>query len=412
MNYPSKRLFLLSLLPFLLACCAGPSSGTGVSQPTSRIKLESPPSQPASSSTSANIKPLALPEAPPSPSTSPDSPFNPPRTPSPPETPLPAPPSDSPPASLQPVQDTAFKPEKSPSFSSSPRTFLSPSLGAGVSPDYRIGPGDVLNLFVLGEENMNKTYTVSANGLITLPLLGNIQAEGLTVSQLDTKITELLAKDYLVDPQVTVELVKFRLQRVSIAGAVRQPGSYELTGDSRVLNVLLTAGGPVSFNAELKILRSPQKDPEGKEDKEAVTPIILDLRKLFVEGDASQNIPLQDGDVLIVSEVKKKSRGASSAEGTSSEEVDREIRLIYVLGSVRQPGAYEYQEGDTVLDAILRAGGFTEYASRNGTKVVRDVDGKTETFKVKMKDVVNKGDRDKNPPIYPGDMIIIPESFF
>ena len=85
---------------------------------------------------------------------------------------------------------------------------------------------------------------------------------------------------------------------------------------------------------------------------------------------------------------------------------------FYVVGSVEKPGIYTYQENDTVLDAILRAGGFSEFASRNGTKVVRELDGKTKTFQVKMKDVMESGAMDKNIAVMPGDMIIVPESFF
>lgn len=299
------------------------------------------------------------------------------------------------------------EPEEKQPFQSFSVASQSPSSSVRTSgKDYVIGPGDILKLTVLGEESFNKTHTVSPVGLITLPLLGDLRVDGLTITQLDNKITELLAKDYLVDPQVTVELIKSRSRRVSIIGAVRQPGSYELTEGSRVLNTLLSAGGPSSFNSELKILRLPQKE-ESKYDTDTVTvtPLIIDLRKLFIEGDVSQDITLQDGDVLIVSELGKKQE--ESSDGGS-----KQGGQIYVLGSVKSPGIYKYQEGDTVLDVILRAGGFSEYASRNGTKVVREVEGKTETFKVKMEDVMKKGDRGKNPPVYPEDMIIVPESFF
>jgi polysaccharide export outer membrane protein len=61
---------------------------------------------------------------------------------------------------------------------------------------------------------------------------------------------------------------------------------------------------------------------------------------------------------------------------------------------------------------VLRAGGFTEFASRNSTKVVRESNGKTRTFQVRMKDVMDRGEMDKNITILPGDMIIVPESFF
>lgn len=300
-------------------------------------------------------------------------------------------------------------PEKTSTFQSSPHTSQFSPSDLNPLQGYLIGPGDVFKLTVSGEESLNKTYTVSPEGRVTLPLLGDIRVEGLTVNQLDEKITELLARDYLVDPQVTVELIKLRSRKVNIIGAVRQPGPYELTGDGRVLSTLLSAGGPSSFDSELKILRLSQQGLEGKEGMEIIKPIVVDLQKLFIQGDISQNIPLQDGDVLIVSENERRSRATG---GPPSLEKGPEAGLIYVLGSVKSPGAYAYQDGDTVLDVILRAGGFTDYAAKNGTKVVREIEGKTETFKVKMEEVVKKGARDKNPPVYPGDMIIVPESFF
>jgi polysaccharide export outer membrane protein len=306
---------------------------------------------------------------------------------------------------------TTSVPEKKSSFQQPSHTSQLASEEGNPSQDYRIGPGDVIKLSVLEEENFNKTYTVSPNGRITVPLLGEVSIEGLTLAEVDNKITELLKKDYLVDPQVTVEAVRIRTRQVNIIGAVRQPGTYELEGDSRIMNTLLKAGGPTSFDSELKILRLPRK---GQGDVEQVMPFVVSLRKLFVEGDISQNVRLRDGDVLIVSDIEKGSRtpSASSSEGTASgkEATQKDVKQIYVLGSVAKPGAYEYQDGDTVLDVILRAGGFTEFASKNGTKVVREIEGKTETFKVKMEDVMKKGARDKNPPVYPGDMIIVPES--
>ena len=188
-------------------------------------------------------------------------------------------------------------------------------------------------------------------------------------------------------------------------GMVKQPGYHELQGDQRLLGTLLSAGGPSAFTTEAKILRLPTKqDMVSGEGADSVSPVIVDLNKLFNEGDQSQNLLLQDGDVIMV------------AEKGSSVTADGKPVLgpmqFYVVGSVAKPGIYNYQDNDTALDAILRAGGFTEFASRNETKVVRDENGKTKTFKIKMKDVMEKGEMDKNIPIMPGDMIIVPESFF
>jgi polysaccharide export outer membrane protein len=214
-----------------------------------------------------------------------------------------------------------------------------------------------------------------------------------------------LARDYLVDPEVIVEVVKQRSKKVYIMGSVKQPGYHEIPGDQRLLGTLLAAGGPVSFNTEARLLRLPKGDVMGAESVDTMSPVIIDLERLFVEGDQSQNVVLRDGDVLMVAE---KNTGGVSSEATPALGPDQ----FYVVGSVANPGVYTYKQNDTVLDAVLRAGGFTEFASRNSTKVVRESDGKTRTFQVRMKDVMDRGEMDKNIAILPGDMIIVPESFF
>lgn len=268
--------------------------------------------------------------------------------------------------------------------------------------DYILGPDDVVKIKVLNEENLDKTVTVSPDGFITYPLLGDLRVDGLTTAQLDAQISSLLARDFLVDPEVIIEVTKPRTKRVYIMGAVKQPGYQELPSDQRLLGTMLNAGGPVSFNTEVRILRLPKGDLGG--DVETLSPIIIDLNRLFVVGDQSQNIVLQDGDVLMVA-AKVPTVGDTTVLSPGAMQ-------FYVVGSVGKPGIYTYKEGDTVLDAVLRAGGFTEFASRNSTKVVRESDGKTRTMRVKMKDVMEKGEMDKNIQIMPGDMIIVPESFF
>lgn len=279
------------------------------------------------------------------------------------------------------------------------QAMLSPDAG-----EYVLGPNDVLQIKVLKEENLDKTVTVSSDGFITYPLLGDLRVEGLSTGHVDAQITALLAQDYLVDPEVIVEVVKQRSQNVYIMGLVKQPGYHEIVGDQRLLGTLLSSGGPVSFDTEARLLRLPKGDMLGAESVDTISPVVIDLQRLFVEGDQSQNVILRDGDVLMVA---KKATGDVS---TDAPEIGP--NQFYVVGSVANPGVYTYKQDDTVLDAVLRAGGFTEFASRNNTKVVRDANGKTRTFQVKMKDVMERGEMEKNVAIVPGDMIIVPESFF
>ncbi len=271
--------------------------------------------------------------------------------------------------------------------------------------EYVLGAGDVIKITVANEENLGATVTVSSDGFITYGFLGDFRVDGLTVGQLDAQITSILGQDYLVNPDVTLEVIKPRSKKVYIMGMVKQPGYHELQGDQRLLGTLLSAGGPSAFTTEAKILRLPTKqDMVSGAGADSISPVIVDLNKLFNEGDQSQNLLLQDGDVIMVAE-------KGSAVTADGKPVLGPMQF-YVVGSVAKPGIYNYQDNDTALDAILRAGGFTEFASRNETKVVRDENGKTKTFKIKMKDVMEKGEMDKNIPIMPGDMIIVPEGFF
>lgn len=194
--------------------------------------------------------------------------------------------------------------------------------------------------------------------------------------------------------------------KVYIMGAVKQPGYYELSSDQRLSGVLQSAGGPISFDTDVRVLRMPKQEFIGNEFIETSAPIVVDLKKLFEDGDQTQNIVLQDGDILMVAAKNGASVGIAGASQTP------DSQQFYVVGGVAKPGIYPYQSNDTILDAILRAGGLTQSASPNNTKLVRESDGKTRTIQIKMKDVMEKGEMSKNVPIMPGDMIIVPESSF
>ena len=275
--------------------------------------------------------------------------------------------------------------------------------------DYVLGPNDVIQIKVVDNEGLGKTVTVSPDGFITYPFLGDLRVDGLSTAQLDAQMTSLLARDFLIDPEVVIEVVTPRSKKVYIMGAVKQPGYHELQEDERLLNTLLNAGGPTSFNAEVRILRLPKQELDGEAAIDSLVPIITDLNALFAAGDQNQNILLQDGDVVMVTSKLEKPTEMVSGSGESF--ALEGTQRFFVVGSVAKPGIYTYQKDDTVLDAILRAGGFTEFALRNGTKVIRESENKTKTFRIKMKDVMENGDMEGNIPIMPGDMIIVPENF-
>jgi polysaccharide export outer membrane protein len=112
----------------------------------------------------------------------------------------------------------------------------------GVS-DYRMGPLDLLEISVFQVDDLNRTVRINSSGQISLPLIGAIQAGGRTIPELETAIATRLQDSFLQDPQVTVFVKEFSSQRVTVEGAVKQPGIYPITGRTTLLQALALARG-------------------------------------------------------------------------------------------------------------------------------------------------------------------------
>jgi polysaccharide export outer membrane protein len=124
--------------------------------------------------------------------------------------------------------------------------------------DYRIGPEDLLEIQVFGVDQLTRTVRVNGRGLISLPLIGNLEVAGLTAQQAEALVVRLLAESYLQDPQVSLFIKEYTSQRVIIEGAVNKPGVYPLRGPTTLLQSLAIAGGQGSLSdmAEVMLFRS------------------------------------------------------------------------------------------------------------------------------------------------------------
>lgn len=112
---------------------------------------------------------------------------------------------------------------------------------AGDAGDYRLGTGDAVRVTVFGHEDLSGEFEVAGSGRVSLPLVGEVQAGGLTVRQLERAIVEVLQPDYLKNPRVAVEVLNYR--PFYILGEVNQPGSYAYVNGMRVINAVALAGG-------------------------------------------------------------------------------------------------------------------------------------------------------------------------
>jgi len=259
---------------------------------------------------------------------------------------------------------------------------------------YRVGSMDRLQIEVWKEEDLSGTFEVSSHGVIRYPLLGELDVAGMTTQEIGDLITEKLKAQYLVNPIVAVNVAGYRSQKVYVFGSVKKPGLFFLEEDTSILKVILDAGGPESGTSLtgdiVRLGDNPGRDGQPVETKR------VDLAALFTRGDYSQNIRLRNGDIVFV-------RGA----GKESFKND----VVYITGAVKTPGAYTWNEDTTVLNVVLQAGGPTEFASANRTRVIRGQGPEREIFMVRVDDIM-KGDKDKNLKLLPGDLITVPESFF
>lgn len=113
--------------------------------------------------------------------------------------------------------------------------------GVGDLEEYRLGSGDRLDITVFGHPDVSGEFEVGGSGQVTLPLLGQVAATGLTVTELTDRIAAALDRDYLVDPQVTIEVLNYR--PFYILGEVESPGSYPYVSGLSVRQAVAIAGG-------------------------------------------------------------------------------------------------------------------------------------------------------------------------
>ena len=241
------------------------------------------------------------------------------------------------------------------------------------SADYFVGPGDVLNITVYDNDDLETMVRVGADGNIIFPLLGQVGVSKLSISQVSDKITQLLADGYLVNPQVNVFVKEFRSKKVVVLGRIRSPGLIELSGPISFLELISKAGGLEKDAGDTATV----KRKENGED--AV--IVVDLISLLEGGDLTQNVSINDGDTVVI---------AKSG-------------MCYVTGEVEEPGSYPCGDGSTVLKLVALANGFTGKAAKSKVRIVRIVNNEKTIFK----DV----DLDTTV-VFNNDVIVVPESFF
>lgn len=167
--------------------------------------------------------------------------------------------------------------------------------GTACSEEYYMRPGDELNIVVtqqqdLGNSSTNQSpFVVRPDGNVSFPLVGEIHAEGMTVSQFTDVLQQGLAR-YIVDPDVSVNISKLGRVRVYVFGEVRKPGAVELEKGHTVIDAIGAAQGFTRDTAKKKIFLIHQDQPKSL--------IPINLNNMLKTGDMSQNVTLREGDIL------------------------------------------------------------------------------------------------------------------
>jgi polysaccharide export outer membrane protein len=227
--------------------------------------------------------------------------------------------------------------------------------------DYRLGAGDLLKISTFGYADLAADVRISESGNITFPLIGQIAAEGLSTRELETVIAQRLQEgNFIRGAQVSVLIVEYLSQKVSVLGQVGKPGQYFLDGTTRVLDLLAKAGGVAedSGGDQAVLLR-----PNGSSQT-------LDLAALF-RGDATQNPVVSDGDTVNVLRAPR----------------------FYIYGEVQKPGAYRLERNMTLSRAITAGGGLTPRGSERRVIVKRrDAQGRELTKSIGGAELLKEDD--------------------
>ena len=235
----------------------------------------------------------------------------------------------------------------------------------------KIAARDAINVLVYGIEALSGKFPVGADGTITFPHLGAVPVVGQTTREVEAQLTRSL-KDagYLVNPQVTVELVQTPNKRVIITGAVRSPGQLPFAGELSLFEALALVGSTTSEAGDLVLVLRAEGSGDattaagnGEPASNVVEVSLTELQS----GRLTETVMLNDGDHIVVPRVQQ----------------------VFINGQVRSPGAYSVPNGATVLQAITLAGGLTDRGTYRGIRILRD---KKEVKNVKQDSLIKPGD--------------------
>jgi polysaccharide export outer membrane protein len=249
--------------------------------------------------------------------------------------------------------------------------------------DYVIGAQDLLQIAFLEAPELSREVRVNADGSVNLPLMDRFSGAGMTLDQAE----RFIAKKYkdggiLNDPHVAVSVKELQSKPVTVSGAVRTPGVFQVSGQSRLLRILSEAGGLTDeAGLEIQVLRAT--GPEETKTQRVSTESVR-------AGDAAANLPVWGGDIIIV----------------------RPAGAVYVVGAVNRPGRHSLggqSEGLTVLRLLALSDDLKRSARPDKAVLIRKgASGELEQIPVNIKKIL--GQRQGDVAVRANDVLFVPDS--
>jgi len=248
--------------------------------------------------------------------------------------------------------------------------------------EYRIGPDDLIEISVFEVPDLTTTARVSATGVISMPLIGAVDAVGMTTREVGAAIEEALKLKYLNDPHVTVFVREYAAQPVSVIGSVKVPGIYQMKGQKSLLDMLAMAQGlDINAGKTIQVMRRVNSDSLERQT------ISISTQDLFEDGKTEFDIAIQAGDVINV-----------LTAGS-----------IFLVGEVLKPGEYVLRQGRDIKasQAVSLGGGFSKEAKRDKCLIIRlHRDGTKEEIPVNITKILDGSLEDVE--LSPNDILFVP----
>lgn len=288
--------------------------------------------------------------------------------------------------------------------------------------DYRLAPSDVIEVIIQDAPELSGNFRISSAGNVPMYYLGTLNVAGKTTEEVSRMIADGLRGRYLKDPKVFVSITRYNSRTFFIQGAVKSPGVYVIEGKPSLFKLITIAGGlqekhgSIAYvvrekRASAETLENVAQPVESKSEQARTTPVseAVDNAKGsntgmegeteyellraqiggLMKGRFDQNVLIQPGDVVYVPPAE----------------------VFYVAGEVRSPGQYQYKEGMTLRQAITLAQGTYFKAKLDKGIIFREdpLTGKFNEIPVNIAEVM-KGGGKQDLPIYPNDVVLVPNS--